>query len=153
MIVAFLSFVISHYYAFDLLLLGRLALQVMYKTLNPQWHQTLEFPDDGSPLFLHVKDHNALLPSSSIGDCVVEYQRLLPNQMADKWIPLQNVIRGEIHVQVTRRVPGLEKRASLDSEPSLNKAHKISSEVRRFVFISSFSSCATLLALFVRKMF
>ncbi|XP_048445693.1 synaptotagmin-2 isoform X1 [Pyrus x bretschneideri] len=105
--------------------------KVMYKTLNPQWHQTLEFPDDGSPLFLYVKDHNALLPSSSIGDCVVEYQRLLPNQTADKWIPLQNVIRGEIHVQVTRRVPGLERRSSLDSEPSINKAHKISSEMKQ----------------------
>ncbi|RVX14123.1 Multiple C2 and transmembrane domain-containing protein 1 [Vitis vinifera] len=65
--------------------------KVMFKTLNPQWNQTLEFPDDGSPLELHVKDHNALLPTSSIGDCVVEYQRLPPNQMADKWIPLQGM--------------------------------------------------------------
>ncbi|XP_048444016.1 extended synaptotagmin-1 isoform X2 [Pyrus x bretschneideri] len=107
--------------------------KVMYKTLNPQWNQTLEFPDDGSPLLLHVKDHNALLRASSIGDCVVEYQRLPPNQMADKWIPLQNVSRGEIHVQVTRRVPELEKRASLDSEPSINKAHKISSEMKQMM--------------------
>ncbi|XP_008393317.2 synaptotagmin-5-like [Malus domestica] len=105
--------------------------KVMYKTLNPQWNQTLEFPDDGSPLLLHVKDYNALLRASSIGDCVVEYQRLPPNQMADKWIPLQNVRSGEIHVQVTRRVPELEKRASLDSEPSINKAHKISSEMKQ----------------------
>ncbi|PNX74555.1 plant synaptotagmin [Trifolium pratense] len=65
---------------------------VIYKTLNPQWNQTLEFPDDGSPLILYVKDHNALLPTSSIGECVVEYQRLPPNQMADKWIPLQGEI-------------------------------------------------------------
>ncbi|KAM1098539.1 hypothetical protein ACFX19_016038 [Malus domestica] len=105
--------------------------KVMYKTLNPQWNQTLEFPDDGSPLLLHVKDYNALLRASSIGDCVVEYQRLPPNQMADKWIPLQNVRSGEIHVQVTRRVPELEKRASLDSEPSINKARKISSEMKQ----------------------
>ncbi|CAN6584906.1 unnamed protein product [Malus baccata var. baccata] len=105
--------------------------KVMYKTLNPQWNQTLEFPDDGSPLLLHVKDYNALLRASSIGDCVVEYQRLPPNQMADKWIPLQNVRSGEIHVQVTRRVPELEKRASLDSEQSINKAHKISSEMKQ----------------------
>ncbi|TQD90639.1 hypothetical protein C1H46_023786 [Malus baccata] len=105
--------------------------KVIYKTLNPQWNQTLEFPDDGSPLLLHVKDYNALLRASSIGDCVVEYQRLPPNQMADKWIPLQNVRSGEIHVQVTRRVPELEKRASLDSEPSINKARKISSEMKQ----------------------
>lgn len=106
-----------------------LPLQVMYKTLNPQWNQTLEFPDDGNPLELHVKDHNALLPTSSIGDCVVEYQRLPPNQMSDKWIPLQGVKRGEIHIQITRKVPELEKKSSMDSDPSINRAHKISSEV------------------------
>ncbi|KAK8657117.1 hypothetical protein V6N13_035374 [Hibiscus sabdariffa] len=105
--------------------------KVMYKTLNPKWHQTLEFPDDGSPLLLHVKDHNALLPTSSIGDCVVEYQRLPPNEMADKWIPLQGVKRGEIHVQVTRKVPELEKRPSVDS--SLSKAHQISSQMKQMM--------------------
>ncbi|XVF09594.1 hypothetical protein REPUB_Repub07fG0107300 [Reevesia pubescens] len=107
--------------------------KVMYKTLNPQWHQTLEFPDDGSPLELHVKDHNALLPTSSIGDCVVEYQRLPPNELSDKWIPLQGVKRGEIHVQVTRKVPELEKRPSLDPEPSLTKAHQISSQMKQMM--------------------
>ncbi|XVF50585.1 hypothetical protein PTKIN_Ptkin04bG0113300 [Pterospermum kingtungense] len=107
--------------------------KVMYKTLNPQWHQTLEFPDDGSPLELHVKDHNALLPTSSIGDCVVEYQRLTPNEMADKWIPLQGVKRGEIHVLVTRKVPELQKRPSLDPEPSLTKAHQISSQMKQMM--------------------
>lgn len=101
----------------------------MYKTLNPQWNQTLEFPDDGSPLLLHVKDHNAVLPTSNIGDCVVEYQRLPPNQRSDKWIPLQGVRRGEIHVQITRKVPELEKRTSLDSESSSTKARRISSQV------------------------
>ncbi|XP_039042870.1 uncharacterized protein LOC120181912 [Hibiscus syriacus] len=105
----------------------------MYKTLNPKWHQTLEFPDDGSPLELHVKDHNALLPTSSIGDCVVEYQRLPPNEMADKWIPLQGVKRGEIHVQVTRKVPELEKRPGLDPEPSLTKAPQISSQMKQMM--------------------
>ena len=107
----------------------------MYKTLRPQWNQILEFPDNGSALLLHVKDHNALLPTSSIGDCVVEYQGLPPNQMFDKWIPLQGVKKGEIHIQITKRVPELDKRSSLDSktsldsEISLNKAHRISSQV------------------------
>ncbi|KAE9463914.1 hypothetical protein C3L33_04204, partial [Rhododendron williamsianum] len=105
----------------------------MYKTLNPQWHQTLEFPDDGSPLVLHVKDHNAILPTSNIGDCVVEYQRLPPNQTADKWIPLQGVKRGEIHIQITRKVPELEKRPSLDSESSSTKAHKISGQMKEMM--------------------
>jgi hypothetical protein len=104
--------------------------QVIYKTLTPQWNQTLEFPDDGSPLMLYVKDHNALLPTSSIGECVVEYQRLPPNQMADKWIPLQGVKKGEIHIQITRKVPEMQKRQSMDSEPSLSKLHQIPSQVR-----------------------
>ncbi|KAH7856594.1 hypothetical protein Vadar_003301 [Vaccinium darrowii] len=107
--------------------------KVMYKTLNPQWHQTLEFPDDGSPLVLHVKDHNAVLPESSIGDCIVEYQRMPLNQTAEKWIPLQGVRRGEIHIQITRKVPELEKRPSLDSESSTTKAHQISGQMKEMM--------------------
>ncbi|PON71697.1 C2 domain containing protein [Parasponia andersonii] len=105
--------------------------KVMYKTLHPKWNQTLEFPDDGSPLMLYVKDHNALLPTSSIGDCVVEYRRLPPNEMSDKWIPLQGVKRGEIHIQITRKIPELLKKTSLDSEPSLTKVHEISSQMKQ----------------------
>lgn len=103
----------------------------MYKTLTPRWNQTLEFPDDGSPLELHLKDHNALLPTSNIGDCVVEYQRLPPNQMSDKWIPLQGVKRGEIHIQITRKFPQLQEKHSLNSESSSAKAHQISRQVRK----------------------
>ncbi|KAE9467101.1 hypothetical protein C3L33_00987, partial [Rhododendron williamsianum] len=105
---------------------------VMYKTLNPRWDQTFEFPDDGSLLELHVKDHNAVLPTSSIGDCVVEYQRLPPNQPSDKWIPLQGVKKGEIHVQITRKVPQLENRQSSESESPATKAHEISVQVKVF---------------------
>lgn len=106
--------------------------KVMFKTLTPQWHQTFEFPDDGSLLQLYVKDHNALLPTSSIGDCVVEYQRLPPNEMSDKWIPLQGVKRGEIHVQVTRKVPQLQKKIS-DSESPSSRGHKISGQMKQMM--------------------
>ncbi|KAK9140814.1 hypothetical protein Scep_010495 [Stephania cephalantha] len=58
--------------------------KVVYKTLHPHWNQTLDFSDDGSPLLLHVKDYNALLPTSRIGQCIVEYQGLPPNQMVEK---------------------------------------------------------------------
>ncbi|KAM0933054.1 putative C2 domain-containing protein [Dioscorea sansibarensis] len=109
-------------------------MQVVHKTLNPQWNQTLEFPDTGKQLVLHVKDHNALLPTSSIGDCVVEYEWLPPNQIADKWIPLQGVRSGEIHVKVTRKVPELQKNTSLDTDIStLSKANKISGQVRELL--------------------
>ncbi|GLU13003.1 hypothetical protein SLE2022_296530 [Rubroshorea leprosula] len=107
--------------------------KVMFKTLNPQWNQTLEFPDDGSPLELHVKDHNSLLPTSSIGDCVVEYLMLPPNEMSDKWIPLQGVKRGEIHIQITRKVPELLKKSSLDSDPSFCKPSQISSQFKQSI--------------------
>ncbi|KAJ0962720.1 hypothetical protein J5N97_027842 [Dioscorea zingiberensis] len=108
--------------------------KVVHKTLNPQWNQTLEFPDTGRPLVLHVKDHNALLPTSSIGDCVVEYERLPPNQTADKWIPLQGVKSGEIHIQVTRKVPELQKKMTLDTNiSSLSKANQISGQIRELL--------------------
>lgn len=80
---------------------------------------------------LHVKDHNALLPTSSIGDCVVEYQRLPPNEKSDKWIPLQGVKKGEIHVQVTRKIPELRPRSSFDSESSSTKSHLINTQVEK----------------------
>ncbi|KAI3920777.1 hypothetical protein MKW98_005603 [Papaver atlanticum] len=106
--------------------------KVTYKTLTPQWNQTLEFPDDGSQLELHVKDYNALLPTSSIGDCVVEYQWLPPNETADKWIPLQGVKKGEIHIKVTRKIPELQKRPSTDSNSlHLTKANQISDQMRQ----------------------
>lgn len=114
----------------------RMSLQILYKTLNPKWNQTLEFPDDGSLLELHVKDHNALLPTSSIGDCVVEYQLLPPNQMADKWIPLQGVKRGEIHIQITRRIPELEKKSNSDSKLSPAKMHHLISDQVTTITIS-----------------
>ncbi|KAK7320035.1 hypothetical protein RJT34_04764 [Clitoria ternatea] len=108
--------------------------KVVHKTLNPRWNQTLEFLDDGSPLILRVKDHNALLPTSSIGECVVEYQRLPPNQIYDKWIPLQGVKSGEIHIQVTRKVPDMQTRHIVDSQPSsLSKSHQIPSQIREMM--------------------
>ncbi|XP_027340284.1 synaptotagmin-4-like isoform X2 [Abrus precatorius] len=107
--------------------------KVIHKTLNPRWNQTLEFLDDGSPLTLHVKDHNALLPTSSIGVCVVEYQRFPPNQMSDKWIPLQGVKSGEIHIQITRKIPEMQTRHEQDSDPSLSKSHQIPSQIREMM--------------------
>ena len=53
--------------------------KVVYKTLNPQWNQTFEFPDTGGRLVLHVKDHNVVLATYSIGDCFVEDESLPPN--------------------------------------------------------------------------
>lgn len=70
----------------------------------------MEFTDDGSPLVLHVKDYNAIMPTSSIGHCEVDYQKLAPNQTLDRWIPLQGVSKGEVHVQVTRRFPEKESK-------------------------------------------
>ena len=80
-------------------------LQVVYKTLAPTWGETLEFTYDGSPLILNVRDHNIIFPSLGIGYCEVEYEQLPPNQTLDQWLPLQGVKKGEIHIQVTRRVP------------------------------------------------
>ncbi|XP_072999935.1 uncharacterized protein [Typha latifolia] len=105
--------------------------KVVYKTLNPQWNQTLEFPDTGKPLVLHVKDHNAVLPTLSIGHCTVQYEMLRPNETSDKWIPLQGVKSGEIHVQITRRNPELQKKTSIETDISpLGKSHKISIQMR-----------------------
>jgi len=105
-------------------------LKVVYKSLNPKWNQTFEFLDNGNQLELQVRDHNTILASSGIGNCIVEYQRLPPNEVSDKWIPLQGVKKGEIHVQITRRIPDLQKRPGVDSDSLLNKALAISAQVQ-----------------------
>ncbi|CAK9192592.1 unnamed protein product [Sphagnum troendelagicum] len=97
--------------------------KVVYKTLAPQWGQTLEFVDDGSPMVLHVKDYNTILPTSSIGHCEVAYEFLPPNQTVDRWLPLQGVNRGEIHFQITRRVP--EKQSTLAAGDECDKMWKL----------------------------
>ncbi|KAL2630102.1 hypothetical protein R1flu_014788 [Riccia fluitans] len=79
--------------------------KVVYKTLNPQWNQTIDFAEDGSPLVLHVKDYNYMLPVVSIGHCCVDYEKYPPNQTVDLWLPLSGVAKGEIHMQLTRRQP------------------------------------------------
>ena len=112
-------------------------MQVVYKTLNPQWNQTLEFPNTGSCLVLHVKDHNVVLPTYNIGNCVVEYERLPPNETVDKWIPLEGVTKGEMHVQVTRRVLEMSKKSSLSQQSSsMPKVLRISGKVKDLVKVS-----------------
>lgn len=105
-------------------------MQVINKTLNPQWHQTLEFSDTGSRLVLYLMDHNAVLPETNIGHCAVEYEMLPPNQVTDKWIPLQGVKSGEIHIRVTRRIPELQNKQKISGSVSpFSKANKISGKV------------------------
>ena len=112
-------------------------MEVVYKTLNPQWNQTLEFLDTGSYLVLHVKDHNVVLPTYNIGNCVVEYERLPPNETIDKWIPLEGVAKGEMHVQVIRRVPEMSKKSSLSQQSSsMPKVLRISGKVKDLVKVS-----------------
>jgi Ca2+-dependent lipid-binding protein len=111
--------------------------QVIYKTLSPQWNQTFEFAQTGEPLILHVKDHNAVLPTASIGNCTVEYSMLSPNEPADKWIPLQGVRSGEIHVKIVRRVADSGKKTSLETDVSaLGKGHNISAQVSQCIHVS-----------------
>ncbi|KAM0880165.1 hypothetical protein ACQ4PT_033790 [Festuca glaucescens] len=108
--------------------------KVIYKTLAPQWNQTFEFAETGEPLILHVKDHNAVLPTASIGNCTVEYSMLSPNEPADKWIPLQGVRSGEIHVKIVRRVMDTGKKTSLETDVSaLGKRRKISAQVSQSI--------------------
>jgi hypothetical protein len=102
------------------LMFSKCLLQVVYKTLAPQWGQTLEFVDDGSPMVLHVKDYNTILPTSSIGHCEVAYEFLPPNQTVDRWLPLQGVNKGEIHFQITRRVPEKQSTLAAGDVPKMN---------------------------------
>lgn len=107
--------------------------KVIYKNLNPQWNQTLEFPDDGKSLELHVKDHNTLLPTSNIGHCIVNYQSLPFNETLDTWIPLLGVKKGEVHIQLTRRFHLPHKKPSSQSVNMNNVLSKTSSKISSFL--------------------
>ena len=73
------------------------------------------------------------MPTYNIGNCLVEYERLPPNETIDKWIPL-GVIKGEMHVQVTRRVPEMSKKSSLSQQSSsMPKVLRISGKVKDLV--------------------
>jgi len=37
--------------------------------------------------------------------------------MLDQWLPLQGVNKGEIHIQVTRRIPETQPKASSEADP------------------------------------
>ncbi|KAI4374489.1 hypothetical protein MLD38_012476 [Melastoma candidum] len=78
----------------------------------PLWNHKFEFDEIGGGEYLKVKDHNkAVLPTSSIGNCIAEYQRLPPNEQFDKWIPLQGVTEGEI--QMIRRLESRIKEGNM----------------------------------------
>lgn len=95
--------------------------KIVHKTLHPQWNETFKLSDTGKPLMLSVKDSNALLPAVNLGHCNVEYERLPMDQRVDKWIPLQGVRKGEIHVQVVRR-PAKHGKRGTRHEPSKSQA-------------------------------
>lgn len=113
--------------------------KIIHKTLHPQWSQTFEMSDTGKPLILYVKDHNALLPDSNIGHCKVEYERLPTNQMVDKWIPLQGIRKGEIHVQVTRWPPKSCRRYTSNgpSNKLLKKSGKVQTLLKQVLSLAS----------------
>lgn len=90
--------------------------KVIQKTLHPQWNQSFEMSDTGKPLNISVKDYNAVFPDVNIGHCAVEYERLPLYQVVDKWIPLQGVKKGEIHVQVIRRPAKLCRNVTISKD-------------------------------------
>ncbi|KAJ3694418.1 hypothetical protein LUZ60_009898 [Juncus effusus] len=106
--------------------------KVISKTVNPYWNQTLQFADTGSQLSLYVKDHNALLPAVSIGQCTVDYQTLPINQTSDRWVPLDGVKTGQIHIQITRKSKELET-SSENKLDTASEAHKVSEQMRGIV--------------------
>jgi Ca2+-dependent lipid-binding protein len=123
-------------------------MQIIYKTLAPRWNQIIELQETGEPLILHVKDHNAVLPTASIGHCTVKYSMLSPNQPTEKWIPLQGVKSGEIHVKITRKAPSMEKKNTLEADASAHaKGHKISTQVWGSECVLAVSCTATSLGL------
>ncbi|KAI5061768.1 hypothetical protein GOP47_0024273 [Adiantum capillus-veneris] len=119
--------------------------KVLYKTLHPQWKESFEMSDSGKPLKLSVKDYNAVLPDVNIGRCVVEYEQLPNYEVEDRWIPLQGVRTGEIHVQVIRRPAKLCRSVTISSSIKtsdtipkvLKKSHQVQALLKQAMVLTS----------------
>ncbi|XP_041417785.1 extended synaptotagmin-1-like [Xenopus laevis] len=108
--------------------------RVISKNLNPQWNQTFEilFSDlPGQEIEFEVLDKN-VQRDDSLGSCKIAVPHVLKKKFIDKWIRLDNVKSGELHIKVeTLKLfsdrDKLEKVLNLNKRPRPPKSEELSS--------------------------
>lgn len=78
--------------------------KIQKKTLNPKWQEEFKIPilswDSPNQLVLDVCDKDTF-HDDELGDCRINVSNLRGGQRHDKWISLENVKMGRLHVAIT----------------------------------------------------
>ncbi|RWR97397.1 C2 domain-containing protein [Cinnamomum micranthum f. kanehirae] len=78
--------------------------KIQKKTLAPKWQEEFKIPihtwESPNVLLLEVFDKDRMF-DDSLGDCSVNISDLRGGQRHDKWLPLQNIKMGRLHLAVT----------------------------------------------------
>ncbi|RLN16063.1 C2 domain-containing protein [Panicum miliaceum] len=78
--------------------------QIQRKTLSPKWFEEFKIPitswEASNELFMEVRDKDPMF-DDLLGECIIDLHELRGGQRHDKWISLNNVKKGRIHLAVT----------------------------------------------------
>nr|ACL52955.1 unknown [Zea mays] len=78
--------------------------QIQRKTLSPKWFEEFKIPitswEATNELVMEVRDKDPMF-DDSLGQCTISLHDLRGGQRHDKWISLNNVKKGRIHLAVT----------------------------------------------------
>lgn len=78
--------------------------QIQRKTLSPKWFEEFKIPitswEATNELIMEVRDKDPMF-DDSLGQCTISLHDLRGGQRHDKWISLNNVKKGRIHLAVT----------------------------------------------------
>ncbi|PAN45382.1 hypothetical protein PAHAL_9G114700 [Panicum hallii] len=98
--------------------------QIQRKTLSPKWFEEFKMPitswEASNELFMEVRDKDPMF-DDLLGECIIDLHELRGGQRHDKWISLNNVKKGRIHLAVTVEDVSKDKNVSCLDE-SLRKA-------------------------------
>ncbi|RCV23386.1 hypothetical protein SEVIR_5G002000v4 [Setaria viridis] len=98
--------------------------EIQRKTLSPKWFEEFKIPitswEASNELVMEVRDKDPMF-DDSLGGCTIDLHELRGGQRHDKWISLNNVKKGRIHLAVTVEDISEDKNVSCSDEP-LKKA-------------------------------
>ncbi|KAG1334958.1 C2 domain-containing protein [Cocos nucifera] len=82
----------------------RFQTKIQRKTLAPKWHEEFRVPisswEAPNLLVLQVRDKDHIF-DDLLGDCSIEISKLRGGQRHNKWVSLQNIKMGRLHLAIT----------------------------------------------------
>ncbi|CAJ2659438.1 unnamed protein product [Trifolium pratense] len=124
----------------------RFRTKIQKKTLAPKWQEEFRIPiitwDSNNVLVIEVRDKDRFY-DDILGDCSLNINDFRDGQKYDKWLPLQNVKMGRLHLRITV-FEDKEKEADTTCEPeTIDFEEKKDSFVNETTNKGSFSSVSS----------